>query len=489
MKTNQQKILSVMGIFLIFIIGIKASAQVDQTVPSMNPSKNCKVKGAQQIEGIRDYSFLTSDDCQTIFVRPELIGEQLIDYRISSNLDLCEAVNLSEQLVVDIRRGIIDEHAHIRRLQKNDTTNPAQIKKIQEEIARRISYINYLEEQEEKTLSDKDKNYGPIPGATFSISVDARILPDDLYEISQNNPYQIIIQGENGKPDIAYKFPNVREANIVDSYYTFFYRKATEREKWQSVLSSDSPLALAKESQRTGIVHVLANEGMQLKAELNLPSICLGAYKDEENNWQLKNESQKPIFTISRNYTVHQRASYGYSAALKNEAVVDRILNHLASHENQGFTLDDLFINEIKHDIKDYLDFTWDSQMGSDAQQFSPQKVKQLKIDLFASYIHNYMDTLLDKKILEIVDTRPVHKASDGEAYKNINSDSECFSSPLDKMCYQSVYKLTKWKDQTPDQLRAQLTISQSFAKTVGVNHMEPYNFNSFFLPQTKTKE
>ncbi len=488
MKMNQRTTTSIMGAFIVLMQGMTAGAQVDQTVPSMNPSKNCRVKGASHIDGIRDYNFLNSDDCQTIFVRPELVGQQLIDYRISSNLDLCEAVNLSEQQVVEIRRGITDEHAHIRRLQKIETTNPTKIKKIQAEIERRIGYINWLEEQEEKTLNDKDKNYGEIPGATFSISVDARILPDDLYEIRQNNPYEFIFEGPNGKPEIGYKFPDVREANIVDSYYTFFYRKSSEREKWQSVLSSNSPLELAKESQRTGIVHVLANEGMQLQAVLNLPSICLGAYLDEEMNWQLKNDSQKPIFTISRQYTVHQRAAYGYSVALKNNAVVDRIMNHLATNDNSGFTLDDLFLNEIKHDMNEYLDFTWTSQMGSDALQFSPQKVKELKIDLFATYIQNYMDSLLANGVLEIMDSRPVNKVADGMAF-SANGDTECFSSPLDKMCYQSVYRLTNWKGLTPDQLRASLTVNQSFAKTVGVNHMEPFTYNSYFLPQSETKE
>ena len=470
------------------LVPYSALAEVDQTVPSMNPTSNCIVKGANSIDGIRDYSFLNSDDCRSIFVLPEAIGEQHISYELEQSLDLCKAVNIADQRVVSMEQDLSNLYTQLAKIMSKPANTSAAIVKKEKQIASKKKEIEFINNEIKGQLESKDQKYGDIPGARFDILSDGRIIDDHLQEIAKNNYYQFIVQEPGKDPQIVEKKPSVRKANIADSYYSFFYRKAKEREDYSSVISSDAPLKLASESRRNGIVHVEAGDIMKAEMTLNLPSICVGARQGANGVWSLINKNKNPIFTLNRTYTVHQRIPYGYSSALIKSAVVDVVVDYLTKVGANSFSLEDIFRDSLSHNIDRLLDFSWSQQINSDDHQLSDTRVKALKADILSDYIRSYFKVLADRGAIRLEGVQQNEK-KDGPLVSHSQGGAKCYQSPLTKLCHKELYSISTWDGQINDELRQKLSLDISFENVAAVDQLEPFQFTSTFVAKFKKQD
>ncbi len=474
MFNNFMKIGALTGLVL---FAPKTQAQIDQTVPTMNPASHCLVNGSDSIEGIRDYSFLTSDDCKTIFVRPEQIGRQYIDYNVVGNLDVCKAISL-----VDDRNYMLEaEHNRLTgeliRISKQKATTEWSIAKKKRELEQVRSEIAWVKQELATLQKDKDENYGNLRGARFSILSDNRVIEDDLVKIAKNNYYNVVVNGE-----IYEKKPKVTKAAIVDSFYTFFIRKPSTRDFSETIIETDSPAKLHSDSKRVGIVHVESGDLLPAEMILNMPVVCLGAIKNDQGTWELTNNYRNPMFTVKRTYTINQRVAFGYQSTLRMDPVLKQMVNYLTINKMEPFTLDDVFLKVAQHDTDSILEFFWDQQMGAGGQNISPAREKNIKLELLAGYLNNYFEKLVKDGVLEIVGMRD-QGSKEGSFVTNNNADLKCYQSPLSKNCYTEVYQIKDWDGELDDELHKKLHVNQVYSSSVGVNHLEPYDFTSLFVP------
>lgn len=457
-----------------------AKAQVDQTVPSMNPTSQCLINGSGHIEGIRDYSFLTSDDCKTIFVRPETIGRQHIDYTIIANLNLCTAVNEVDDRISMAEKEQTRLFQELTKISLKKATTDWSMENKRKQMAVVREQIEWIKGEISSELKEKDKNYGDIRGAKFSILSDNRIIEDDLIKIAKNNYYQVVVNGE-----IYEKKPIVRAAKIVESFYSFFVRKASTRPYTESVIEANAPVKLHSESDQVGILHVSAGDVLPASMVLNLPVVCVGAEKNTNGKWELNQDHQNPRFGVSRSYTVNQRVAYGYRSTLKIDGVVETFVKHFMLNSAEPFTLDDVFLDMAEHNIDGLLDFFWDQQMGADGQSLSKAQETNLKKSLLSGYLKNYLQNLIEKEVISVVGLREIGE-KDGSFIKAQSRSSLCYQSSLSKSCQVEIYQLKNWNGEIDDQLRSNLYVNQVYSSNVGVNQMVPFQFTSAFQPNFK---
>ena len=469
-----------MGVVL--FTGQALLANINQNVPSMNPTSTCKAIKTPNEKSIRDYRYLNSDNCQNIFVLPEEIGTQHINYEIVEDLDFCKAVKTATKRILATEEMVSSAQNQLKKIMDKPATTDSEIIQKEKEIANKQKDIAWLNDEVTKQLNRRDQNYGDIPGARFSIFNDNRVIEEELNSLVEANRYPVIVQEPNKEPEIFYKDPGVAEALITDSYYTFFIHKAKEREQFASIIHSDVPAKVHSESRRYGIAHVEGGNALPADMTLNLPSICIGAFQDGNGEWDLKDNRKNPIFTITRTFEVMQRAAYGYSAALKIEAVVDRLMSHIKLMGNDAFTVDDVFLDAAVNDLSSYLSFEWSQQHGPDGENLSKKRIKEMKLNLLAGYLENYFDQLIKLDILKVAGFKEAG-TKDGGFVSSPNTKLNCFKSPLTRSCHVEAYKLTDSNITDDAALKASLTVNQSFAKNVGVNNMEPILYRSLFQP------
>ena len=164
------------------------------------------------------------------------------------------------------------------------------------------------------------------------------------------------------------------------------------------------------------------------------------------------------------------------------DSVVKDLINYITLHGNKAFTLEDVFPQNLLTDLDHYLSFTWSAQLGGDSQQLSQAKINEIKRDLFAGYLQSYFEKLVQNNTLKVVDVKqtPSHVGS--------SKSNECHRSALTKSCQLEVYQLTEPTKTEVNHLTQVLTLQDSFARTVGSNQMEPFQFTSTFLPILRNK-
>lgn len=467
---------------LLFLLAHPILGQVDNRVPSMNPKKTCSIT---PVPGMRQYRFLSNDDCSNIFTMPEEIGIQLIDYSILDDLSVCRAVKTATETINSMEKKVSELHEELYKIMKRDVSSTWSVQKKERDIAKKKEDIAFFDNAVSQKIKKRDLDYGNWRAVQFSIFNDNRILDQDFEAIAEKNYYPVVVKEEGKEAELLYKKPGVRRATLVDSHYSFFMRKASERESFASIIESNAPAKLHSESKRYGIAHVVGGDTLPASMTLNMPSICVGAFQKGNGGWDIRDDKKNPIFTVTRTFTVNQRAAYGYTSAMKIGGVVKRLTNHIETFGDNPFSIDDIFLEGIDSYLDSMIQFNWSANMGGEGESLSPQRVQEIKIELLAGHLKNYFEHLVEKKILKIAGIEAVDR-EEGAFYDQAQSGLNCYRSPLTKKCHAETYQLVDFVDAVSQDLTAKLTINQKFSKNVGLNQMEPFVHNSVFMPKFK---
>lgn len=476
---------------------------VDYTSPYINPQRDCLTEGMINPEG-KDYRYLFSRDCRVVHVLPPAVLPQNIRSE-GVNLHACSGMNATRNTMNNIDLTIDDLSQRIRDLEtKLDTARPSEVKTIEAKIASlqtRIAGYNNAK-QEAKTRFDRD--FVKLPGAVFSIVLDGDISQNEVLQLRALNAANLqrrrtVIReyiDEKGQKrtqtEEVLDLSVLRPAQIQNSYFSFIYNVPDDAGVNAGIIKTDIPglQYLEQPAPKTGVLHVKANGGISGKVIMSVTTACDYVKPDPVTKKPVFDDKVDPFFTVNRSFGVQQLFGQGYVATLKVNKVIDQITNHTITHTNEGFKKSSVFLPSITADVSEVMDFQWTSEFDN-GKNIDLTQVQALKASVAAKMVDDYIDKLVQQKILTIKDDSKVDPVNGGHV-DEIRQGHRCWTEKdgglsgllgrRHQVCGDFTYTVKVWRDGiTEDEIRRHLSLAASEKDVMQVHTTAPFYFTTAF--------
>lgn len=480
-----------------------ARAEIDNTTPYIDPQRDCLTEGMNNPEG-KDYRYLYSRDCRVVYVLPPPAMSQNIRAE-GVNLSACNAMKLAQN-AIGLDEKMVDD-AKQRLANYEDQLDKARTKDEEQRLQRRIRELNDRLEGYKKVRDESvaafNKNYGPVPGAVFSVALQGDVTQTDLNQLRGLNLANlhrtktvIVKSPDAGGKDSVYQIAedsSLRVAPVSSSIYSFIYNVPDRALENGGIISTDIPgleYLQQENSNRTGVLHIRANGGVSGKVIMSLTTAC-DHVKNDERGKPIIDADTNPFFTVNRTFEVQQMFAQGYEARLKVDKVAKQISKYIMTGKGEGaFQKSSVFNNTINANVTDILDFQWTTEFD-DKKQISWKEVYDIKTAVATKLVDDYVERLVKENLIKIEPTRSLTPAEGGYT-DDTRHGTRCWSERngglsglfggSHQVCGDYTYVVKVWHDGvTEEDLNRNLTLDGETIDKMQANMMTPFYYSTSF--------
>lgn len=481
---------------------------VDYTSPYINPQRDCLTEGMINPEG-KSYRYLFSRDCRVVHVLPPAVLPQNIRSE-GVNLQACTGVNATRNTMNNIDLTIDQLSQRIRDLETRlDTAKPSEVKSIEARIASLQARISGYNKAKEEAKARFDRDFVKLPGAVFSIVLDGDVSQNEILHLRALNAANLqrrrtIIREyiddkgqKQTRTEEVLDLSTLRPAQIQNSYFSFIYNVPDDAGVNAGIIKTDIPNLqyLEQPTSRSGVIHVKGNGGVSGKVIMSVTAACDYVKPDPVTKKPVFDDNVDPFFTVNRTFGVQQLFGQGYVATLKVKKVIDQITTHTITHTNEGFKKSSVFLPTIKADVSEIMDFQWTSQFDN-GKNIDMTKVFELKNAVAAKMVDDYIDKLVQAKILTIKDDSKVDPVNGGHV-DEVRQGHRCWTEKdggisgwlgrRHQVCGDFTYTVKVWRDGiTEDEIRRHLGLIAEEKDGMQVHTTAPFYFTTAFSNSEK---
>jgi hypothetical protein len=470
--------------------------------PYVDPAQDCMSQGMISPESA-NYRYLYSKDCKVVYVLPPPVMKQDIKSE-GINLQACGDLDKANHAVSELY-GLLDDLATRLRgfeSQMDKAKTDADAARIQA----KIDSLTKRKEGYEKNLKDllqaRFENFGKVPGMISSVTMVGNASPNELNLVRALNyanlhrKTKVEVKDNNGKVINTYytdEESSLRPAPISSSLYSFIYKTPSAADPSESeVVSTDIPGVeiLSQQGAKTQTIHVRANDVVSGKLRMSLIYACEHAKKDAAGKSQI-DDSTDPLFTVNRTFEVQEMFGQGYTAKLRIDKVVDQITKTVTTDTDHGFKKSVLFVPIIKEHVDQIIDFRWDTEFAA-AGNIGIEKVLDIQKAVAAKFVDNYIENLVNAKLVTIEEEPNVTPAAGGTV-DDVRTANRCWTEKdgglsgmfggRHTVCGDYQYVVKVWHDGvTETEINKNLTLNVDETEQMKINTTVPFSFTTAFV-------
>lgn len=448
--------------------------------PAIYPSKACSDHTFKIPEGLPRYNVLKNRDCSIFYILPPTrIATPTIlqqNHNISRCGDLDRAQNSLNKLY-EAQDIIAGKWAELEDSDLSEVEKALELDGIENRLSRVSKAIDDSNERIART-------FGGLQGATMQVFISTDIPDQHLAAIKAANP----IPRYNPETDrLEYLVPQVEKARMSNGVVSFKFHSKTNLSELPTVLSTTIPglEVLQQEGASQDVAHVKVGEGeVSGEISLSLKGICNAVEQDDDGRYFVNRNRFVQTMAINQYAEVEMSSRYGYTASLKVEDFVEKVLSGQIIKGKGNFETQSLLEQTEIVDINKAMSFEWTEELTDD--DLDPVSKTEIKKEAFANLTHQLIEKLEQSELITLKAVQEFEPVEGGQLSVD-RVGQRCWSKrkllrSRKTTCQNYVFAVKEWRDgvsetEAFDGLKREYNLTDSME----VNQVVPHLFNFTF--------